>query len=330
MAASLVGDLLVLVLIAGALITVATWRRTSGGFATSMTFYIVLAMVIVALRVVFRALFGGASSGTVLFELPELRLPGWAAGIRLGGPVVWEDIVWSVTDASRLAAIILAVGAAMTLSDPRTALRSVPAALHDISVAVVITLTVLPQIISSAVRINRGRRLRGRPSKGLRAVVGTVVPVLEDAVEGSMTLATSMEVRGYGRTRNASKVGLPTTIALFAAILALTMGTYVLLGMAPGTQRWWGLPPSTWAAIVLLGGGAVVGITALGRSGKRLAVTHYRPAPWGSVENQLLVLSLMIVAMTLLLTTLFPPGTTATLVAIPGLVLLAGWVGRPR
>lgn len=288
---------------------VVHWR---GRNARVLRFYLALAAVIVAIRLVFQIVFGGVRTGTVLFRLPEIRLPEWAAGIRFGGPVTVEALLLSGTDAVRLAVLILAVGAAMSLADPRTVLRSVPAALHDISVAIVITLTVLPQIIASAVRINRGRRLRGSSTHGLRRLVGTVVPVLEDSVESSMSLATSMEVRGYGRTRRQRRVGLATTLALLASLALLGIGVFVLLGV----------PGGTWPAVVLLGAGAGLGATMLARSSKRLAVTRYRPAPWRAAENTMVLLAVAIVA------TSIWAGGALVLVTLPLLVLGAGVVGR--
>lgn len=294
---------------AAALVGVVHWR---GRNARVLRFYLALAAVIVAIRLVFQIVFGGVRTGTVLFRLPEIRLPEWAAGIRFGGPVTVEALLLSGTDAVRLAVLILAVGAAMSLADPRTVLRSVPAALHDISVAIVITLTVLPQIIASAVRINRGRRLRGSSTHGLRRLVGTVVPVLEDSVESSMSLATSMEVRGYGRTRRQRRVGLATTLALLASLALLGIGVFVLLGV----------PGGTWPAVVLLGAGAGLGATMLARSSKRLAVTRYRPAPWRAAENTMVLLAVAIVA------TSIWAGGALVLVTLPLLVLGAGVVGR--
>lgn len=328
-AASFLNNLWVLFLVAAATVAVAVWRRSPGNWARSMGFYLGLAGFIVALRLIFRMIFGASSSGTVLFSLPEVHLPAWAAGIRMGGPVVLDDLIWAATDAGRLAVIILAVGAAMTLADPRTALRSVPPALHDISVAIVITLTVLPQLIASARRINRGRRLRGHTTKGLRALASAVVPIMEDAVENSMTLATSMEARGYGRTRNLARPGRSTTLALFASIILLTLGAFVLLGIPAGPERILGLSPITWLAVGLLGAGVVLTAVSLSHSGKRLAVTRYRPAPWGGIEWQLLAVAVVIVLTTIALAASVPSSMVAPYLLVPALIGCCGLVGNP-
>ncbi len=283
--ASLILNPLVLALIVVSLVAVVLARRGDGIWARSLKFYLLLAGFIVGGRVLVRLVIGGTASGTVLFRLPEAQLPVWAAGIRLGGPVTGEELMWAATDAARLATILLCIGAANSLANPRTALKSVPAALHDISVAVVITLTVLPQLIASAHRVRRGRRLRGNSTRGLRGLGATLVPVVEDAVEGSITLASSMEARGYGRTRDQQKVPLFTTIALFVALVSILLGAFVVLGMAASPETVFGLAPEHWLALGLLGLGALLGTVGMRSAGQRLSVTRYRPAPWGLPEN---------------------------------------------
>lgn len=283
--ASLTLNPLLLILLVASVIIVVLARRGDGVWARSLKFYLLLASFIVIGRVLVRFVIGGTSSGTVLFSLPEAQLPAWAAGIRLGGPVTAEELVWAATDSFRLGTILLCIGAANSLANPRTALKSVPAALHDISVAVVITLTLLPQLISSAHRVGRGRRLRGNSTRGLRGLGAILVPVVEDAVEGSMTLASSMEARGYGRTRGMQPVPLSATAALFLALMAILLGTFVILGLPASRPTVLGLAPQHWLALGLLGAGLALGGFGLSSAGKRLSVTRYRPSPWGAPEN---------------------------------------------
>ncbi len=343
--ASLLLNPLVLALIVAALITVVIARRGDGIWARSLKFYLLLAAVIVGGRVLLRLIIGGTATGTVLFRLPQAQLPSWAAGIRLGGPVTAEELVWAASDAFRLATILLCVGAANSLANPRTALKSVPAALHDISVAVVITLTLLPQLIASAHRVRRGRRLRGNATRGLRGLGATLVPVVEDAVEGSMTLASSMEARGYGRTRGQQKVPLSTTVVLFAALVAILFGIFVLLGVPVSQATVLGLAPQRWLALGLVALGATLGGLGLRSAGHRLSVTRYRPAPWGVPENLICGAGVLAVAVGLWLTSPFgypdalnPPPFPLTWPALPLpallipflLVLPAALTPRPR
>ena len=59
------------------------------------------------------------------------------AGIELGGPVTAEDLLAALYDGLRLAVLLCCVGAANTLANPKRALRSLPAALYELGVAVV-------------------------------------------------------------------------------------------------------------------------------------------------------------------------------------------------
>lgn len=277
-------------LIAVAVVAVAL--RHHRGSSSMLRFSLALAAVIVVIRVLSRIVLGSSSPGTVIFVLPEVALPSWAAGIRLGGPVTSEELGLAATDALRLAILVLATGAAVTLADPRTALKSVPPALHDMSVAIVISLTLFPQLVSSARRIRRGRRLRG----AARFHPGIIVAVVEDAVESSMALATSMEVRGFGRTRHQRPLGAPTAWALFGAVIALILGLFVLLGIPADGAPTLGFPATTWVGVALIGSGFTLGVVLLERSGRRLAVTRYRPAPWTSAEWTLLSVALTALA----------------------------------
>ena len=120
---------LLLVLIAMTVIVVVMVRRTAAPWARSVRAYLLLALFVIAMRVFFQILIGGGPGETVLFTLPEIPLPEWAAGIRLGGAVTAEGLVYTLYSALRLAVMLLCVGAANALANPRQALKSVPAAL---------------------------------------------------------------------------------------------------------------------------------------------------------------------------------------------------------
>ncbi|MGC3955816.1 MAG: energy-coupling factor transporter transmembrane component T [Propionicimonas sp.] len=258
---------LLLALVATAMIVVVLLRRSAAGWARSVRAYLILALMVIGVRVFFQIVIGGSAGETVVFTLPEVALPEWAAGIRLGGEVTAEALVYTLYDALRLAVMLLCVGAANTLANPRQALRSVPAALYEASVAVVIALSLAPQLIESLLRVRRARRLRGATARGVRALGAIAMPVLADAIERSLALASGMESRGFGRTR-----GLPVkgslTLMLTAAILA-TAGVFLLL-----STSFWQL------SLTLLIAGGVGAAWGLRLAGQRLAVTSYRPHPW--------------------------------------------------
>lgn len=268
--ASLTTNPLFLLLIAAAVIFVVLWRRTDAPWAMSLKFYLIMAGVIITIRLSFQLILGSRYAGTELFRLPVYHLPGLLAGVKIGGPVTAEALLFSFLDALRLALVLLCIGAANTLANPKRALRSVPAALYEVSVAITVSLSVAPQLIESAMRIRRARRLRGGTGRGWQAIKTLLLPVLEDAIERSLALAAGMEVRGFGRTRRDAPHRRIATVALLVGSALATFGIYFMLGART--------PLSVLVALFVVALGLIT--TGIKLSGAQLAVTHYRPDPW--------------------------------------------------
>ena len=144
-------------------------RRSGHPFGRSFRLYVLLALFTVVMRVVFRLIFGGQEIGHVLLDLPEVPLPDWAAGVRLLGPVTSEALLAGLYDGLRLAAIIICVGAANSLANPKRVLASVPPALYEIGTALVVAVTIFPQLADSARRVRAAQALRGGATSGRRA-----------------------------------------------------------------------------------------------------------------------------------------------------------------
>ncbi len=297
-AVSLTTNPLLLSLLALAVTAVVVLRRTNDPWARSVGVYFALAGIILVMRLVFQVFLGIPRGTTVLFTLPQLALPAWAAGIRIGGPVTAEALLATLYDTLRLAVMLLCLGAANSLANPRRALRVVPAALYEASVAVVIALSVAPQLIESTRRVRRAQRLRGGAGRGWRAVTAVVIPVLADAIDRSLALAAGMEARGFGRTRGRAPTGRWATAGLVASMLLLTFGGFLVLN---------GSHPVGWAVASLIAG--TVGVVAgLRMAGRELAVTRYRPDAWTPWDT-LLVGSGAAALSSTLLTGLVAPGT---------------------
>ena len=137
-----------------------------------------------------------ATSGLVLLDLPEVPLPGWALGVHLLGPVTRESLLFALYDGLRLGTIVICVGAANSLANPKRLLRSMPAALYEIGTALVVAVSILPQLADSLRRVRAAQRLRGGDTRRVGRLRRLVVPVLEDALERSLALAA-----GHGRPR---------------------------------------------------------------------------------------------------------------------------------
>jgi energy-coupling factor transport system permease protein len=250
-------------------------RRGDAPWARAFSAYLILGLLVIALRVVFNALIGASDDGHQLFALPSVALPGWAKGIDLGGPVTAEQVLAAVYEGLRLAALICCVGAVNALANPKRALRSLPPALYEIGSAVVVALTLAPQLVESVLRVRRARRLRAAPGKGLRNLRAIAMPVLEDALSRSLQLAAAMDSRGYGRSNGApARLRRTTSAFVLTGLLALCLGLYGLLdGTAPPLL---GLP-SLAIGLALSAAGLVIG-------GRRVRRSTYRPDPWRRAE----------------------------------------------
>ncbi len=124
-------------------------RREDAPWARAFGLYLRIGLVIVVLRVLLRIVFAGDTGTTVLFTLPELPLPGWFAGVGVGGPVTAEALVAAFVDGLRLATILICFGAANCLANPKRLLRLLPNALYEIGAAVTVALSVAPQLAES-------------------------------------------------------------------------------------------------------------------------------------------------------------------------------------
>ena len=125
-------------LLLGAIIAVVAFvvsaRRGDAPWSSGFRGYVVAALVVIAVRVALRMVLDGQYGEHVLFHLPELPLPAAAAGIRIGGPVSLEGLLAAFYDGLRLATLILCIGAANVLANPKRLLKSTPSSLHEIGV----------------------------------------------------------------------------------------------------------------------------------------------------------------------------------------------------
>ncbi len=193
---------LLLILALAVLGFVVANRRGEAPWARAFRYYLVLALVVVVLRVLFRIVFSTdiTPSDHIIVRLPRIPTPHWYSGVQIGGPVSLEATLSAMVDGLRLGTMLCCIGAANALANPRRALRVLPGALYELGTAVVVAISLAPQLIESVQRVARARRLRAGRRHGWRALASIAIPVLADALERSLSLAAAMDSRGYGRT----------------------------------------------------------------------------------------------------------------------------------
>lgn len=268
---------LLLILTLAVLAFVVANRRTDAPWARAFKYYLMTAGFIIVLRIVLRSVFAsGIEPGDhILFRLPYIPTPRWYAGIRIGGPVSLEATLSAAVDGLRLGTMLCCIGAANALANPKRALRALPGALYELGMAVVVSITLAPQLIESVQRVAQARRLRAGGRTGWRALRSIAIPVLADALDRSLLLAAAMDARGYGRSGPAGAATRRVTAALMlSGMVGLCAGCYGLLG---------GSGPRVLAVPAILAGAALC-CAGLALGGRRVKRTHYRPDPWREPE----------------------------------------------
>lgn len=305
-----------MVMLVGAATVVVLARRSDQPWARSFRLYCLLALVIVVLRVVFRIVLGGGVGDTVWLRLPEIPLPDWVMGIRLLGDVTRESLLAGLYDGLRLAAIVVCVGAANSLANPKRLLKSLPPALYEIGTALVIAVTMVPQLADSVRRVRRAQALRGGASGRVGRLRRILVPVLEDAFDRSLLLAAGMDTRGYGRSGDATPGQRRLTGALMLiGLCGICLGTYLALDQSGALPASWGRP--------LLLAGLVVAIGGIVAAGRRVHRSRYRPDHWRWPELTVVASGLAVAVAAQRVTQESPAIAYPSLTAVPTLDVLA-------
>ena len=266
--------------------------RQPAPWAQSLRFYLWLAALVVIVRIGFRVIFSYADpSDAVIINLPPLGIELGALGsIHLLGPLTMPTLQAALVDGMRLAAIILSVGMANTLANPRKLLKATPGALYEVATAISVAINLAPQLIDSLHRVRRARLLRGR-SQRVSAFTGTVIPVLEETIERSLNLAASMDARGFGRRGQQTKLqrGLARGASVASIVFEL-VGCYLLLATVG----------MTGIAVALIAIGVALTIVALRLSSLGSVRTRFKPQRFGWIDWLLVALASTLVAASLL------------------------------
>jgi energy-coupling factor transport system permease protein len=250
-------------------------RRSNAPWSMAYRAALVVGAFALVIHLLIEALFGPPIPGTVLVTLPQLQLPSTFAGVRIGGPVTAEALLGASYLGLQLMAILATLGAANALASPARLLKSLPGAVYELGVAVIVALTVVPDSLAQLHAVRRARRLRGREDKGFRGVAASVGPVLHSALERSMGLAAAMDSRGYGRRRAAPRWQRRVTGALvLSGMLGVLLGVYALLDAAL----------STVAGLSVIAVASAVTLTGFTVAGRQVSRTVYRPDPWRAPE----------------------------------------------
>ena len=223
---------------------------------------------IIAVRIV---LFGltGHTGETIVATLPSIELPRILGGMQLGGAITGEVLAHEAAEGLRIAAVLVCGGVFLSVVPTYAMLRMMPRFLFEAGLVVGIALSFVPVLLQSAQDVRDAQRLRGHRFRGLRSLRPLVAPVLSSAIERALSLAGSMEARGYGRAAN--PVPAAARVASLAGLLCIAVGGGLLLfgrGLTGGS--------------VLVAGmvAAVAGARGAGRAVVRSRMPKDGAGPW--------------------------------------------------
>jgi len=303
--------------ILAAVVLVVVVRAGQAPTARLFPGYLLLGVGIVLTRVTFHVLVGIKPPGPVVVDLPVVHAPDWAVGVQLLGPVTTTGLAGAAAAGLQLATLVICFGAASALADPRRALRALPGAMHHMGTAVVIAVSVTPQLVTAAAAVRRAQRLRGTPERGWRALRATGMPVFTDALDRSLALAASMDTRGFARSRAGVRDRRTGPLLAFA-LVALAVGGYGVLADGSG-----------WRGGGLLAVGGVAGLSGVLVAGRGVRHTRYRPERWSRAESGAALSGALAAAVVLVGPGLAPGAATGVTVLLAFLLAAAPALPAP-
>lgn len=217
-------------------IVVVQQRRNTENWANPFKLTLQLALVAMVIRMIFAVLIGTPLPGEILFSLPQLQLPEWLAGIRIGGDVTKERMLLVFTESMKFAIVLIAFGAASALSSPIQIIKSISGRVYLFGVVLVIAVSVLPQIVQSFNRVLAARRMRGLAKLSVSNFRSVITPVLEESLERALDLSAAMESRGFGYHKKPTKYRpekfKSSDLITFAVAIYLVIFTPILISSA--------------------------------------------------------------------------------------------------
>ena len=234
-------------------------RATNGSDSATWSLVVRIGTLVAVVSVLFN-LFTAHSGNVVLFRVPD------AVPIA-GGIVTANALMYGISSAFSIVALIIAAATFGSVVDRASLLRAVPYPLASAGIAAIIGLSFFPQMIFAIREVRDAQSSRGFKVRSVRDIAPLVIPTLFLGLEHAFNLAEAMESRGFGASISAQRRHswlLPFGIAMLLAAVSLLMGGLVVAAIVSGTV-----------------GVALVGYGLFGKSNSRVS---YRPIRWSAAD----------------------------------------------
>lgn len=165
----------------------------------------------------------------VLFHIPSITL-GWLGGLHLGGDV-YREVLWTaLVQGIGFIAVLACIAGFVTRIGTSSIPRLLPKSMFEAALVINIAVAFGPQLIRAAGDIMDAETVRTGRRKRWRSVPSLTVPLINGALERSITLAESMDSRGFGRTPPEGAQARANVIAAVAASGALVTSVLWMMG----------------------------------------------------------------------------------------------------
>ncbi len=249
------------------------------GWAT----FLRLGLILVLFSTIFNLLFISAGN-TLLFTLPELRwrmttLSQQPVLIQIGGPVTLESLVYGLVTGLPLMGVLVTFATFNTLVDHYQLLRSTPRFLYQTAIVASIGITFVPHMVVAQREIREAQALRGHRFRAIRDLPPLFIALLAEGLERSITLAESMDARGFGGRPAPSPAETSDRLAPHSDLLLKSVIALALLILASGAFALSYFPNRVVGGTTMLIGGGML-VAALWMVGQNVQRSRYRRDLW--------------------------------------------------
>jgi energy-coupling factor transport system permease protein len=241
-----------------------------------------IGLILVLFSIAFNLLFVRMGA-TELFTLPALRWKLGAASqrpvlIQMGGVVTLESLIYGLTTGLALMGVLITFATFNTLVDHYQLLRSAPRFLYQSAIVASIAITFVPQMVIAQREIREAQALRGHRFRGIRDLPPLFIALLTEGLERSITLAESMDARGFGGQPSSVPPG-GVSRAAYSELLFKSMIALALLVLASGAFALSYFPNKVIGGTTMLVGGMML-VAVVWMVGQSVQRSRYRRGLW--------------------------------------------------
>jgi energy-coupling factor transport system permease protein len=219
-------------LVIGVAALVVSLQGLDTPFARAFPTLLTVGIVFALLRTVLTVATTHGGPGPTLFTTPEVSLPDALGGFTVGGSIELEILLQSLAEGFAVVGVMAVFGAFNAVVSHYELVQSAPRAFYELGLVMIVALAFVPSTIGAISSVREADRARtgGRVVRRGR-LVRLVVPILETGMERAVSLAESMDSRGFGRGRATARERLSGWCG-FASLLALGGAFVALVGRA--------------------------------------------------------------------------------------------------